>query len=203
MLIFILTFNNLLAQIEKVHPPNWWIGFENQNLQLLIKSNNINEYDVEINSPGITLLDTHKADSPNYLFLDLKISNLSKEGDFEIVFIRNDEKLSYNYNLKKRRSFELQNEGFDSSDAVYLITPDRYVNGDYKNDIIKGLKENRINRSDNYARHGGDIKGITKNLNYISDMGFTSIWLNPVLINDMREGSYHGYAITDYYTCIF
>ena len=200
MLIFILTFNNLLAQIEKVHPPNWWIGFENQNLQLLIKSNNINEYDVEINSPGITLLDTHKADSPNYLFIDLKISNLSKEGDFEIVFIRNDEKLSYNYNLKKRRSFELQNEGFDSSDAVYLITPDRYVNGDYKNDIIKGLKENRINRSDNYARHGGDIKGITKNLNYISDMGFTSIWLNPVLINDMREGSYHGYATTDYYT---
>ena len=182
MLIFILTLNNLLAQIEKVHPPNWWIGFENQNLQLLIKSNNINEYDVEINSPGITLLDTHKADSPNYLFLDLKISNLSKEGDFEIVFIRNDEKLSYNYNLKKRRSFELQNEGFDSSDAVYLITPDRYVNGDYKNDIIKGLKENRINRSDNYARHGGDIKGITKNLNYISDMGFTSIWLSLIHI---------------------
>ena len=102
--------------------------------------------------------------------------------------------------MKKRRSLEFQNEGFDSSDVVYLITPDRYANGDYKNDIIKGLKENKKNRSDNYARHGGDIKGITENLNYISDMGFTSLWLNPVLINDMREGSYHGYATTDYYT---
>ena len=88
----------------------------------------------------------------------------------------------------------------DSSDVVYLITPDRYANGDYQNDVINGLKENKINRSDNYARHGGDIKGITKNLNYISDMGFTSLWLNPVLINDMKEGSYHGYATTDYYT---
>ena len=163
LLIFILCINNIYSQIEKVHPPNWWIGFENQNLQLLVKATDISEYNVEINYPGITLIEIHKADSPNYLFLDLKISNLSKEGDFEILFTRRGEKLSYNYNLKKRRSFELQNKGFDSSDVVYLITPDRYANGDYKNDIIKGLKENKINRSDNYASHGGDIKGITEN----------------------------------------
>ena len=164
ILVFILFPNNIYSQIEKVHPPNWWIGFENENLQLLVKANDISKYNVEINSPGITLIEIHNADSPNYLFLDLKISTLFKEGDFEILFTRNDEKLSYSYNLKKRRSLELQNEGFDSSDVVYLITPDRYANGNYKNDIIKGLKENKINRSDNYARHGGDIKGITKNL---------------------------------------
>ena len=200
LLIFLITLSKLFSQIEKVHPPNWWIGFEDQNLQLLVKANDINEYDVEINSPGISLVEIHKADSPNYLFLDLKISTLSKEGDFEILFKRSEEKLSYNYNLKKRRSYKLQNEGFDSSDVLYLITPDRYANGDHNNDIIKGLKENKINRSDNYARHGGDIKGITENLIYISNMGFTSLWLNPVLINDMKEGSYHGYATTDYYT---
>ena len=119
LLIFLINLNNLFSQIEKVHPPNWWIGFENQNLQLLVKANDISKYNVEINSPGIKLIDTHKADSPNYLFLDLKISTLSKEGDFEILFTRNDEKLSYDYNLKKRRSFKHQNEGFDISDVVY------------------------------------------------------------------------------------
>ena len=83
---------------------------------------------------------------------------------------------------------------------VYLITPDRFVNGNYSNDIVKDLKENRIDRKDNYARHGGDLQGITQNMDYIKDMGFTSLWLNPILINDMKEGSYHGYATTDYYT---
>ena len=79
LLTFILCLNNIYSQIEKVHPPNWWIGFENQNLQLLVKANDISEYKVEINSPGITLIDIHEADSPNYLFLDLKISDSKEE----------------------------------------------------------------------------------------------------------------------------
>ena len=104
------------------------------------------------------------------------------------------------YNLKNKRGFKYQNEGFDSSDVIYLITPDRFVNGNEKNDIVKTMRENSIDRSDGYARHGGDIKGISENLDYIDSMGFTSLWLNPVLINDMKDGSYHGYATTDYYT---
>ncbi len=200
IILFISVINNIHTQIDKVHPPNWWIGFENQNLQLLIKEQNISDYEVSIDYPGIKIIDIHEANSPNYIFIDLNISSMTKEGDVKIIFSKNNQKLAYNYSLKKRRTIRNQNKGFDSSDVVYLITPDRYANGNIDNDIIDGLKESKINRSDGYARHGGDLKGIIDNLSYIEDMGFTSIWLNPVLINDMKKGSYHGYATTDYYT---
>ena len=199
-LFFLVLTNNTIAQIDVIHPPNWWIGFETQNLQLLVKGNNIGEYEVGIDYPGVDIKKIHKADSPNYLFIDLHISNTTLPGIFKIKFNKGQKELTHNYKLENRRIQINQSEGFDSSDVIYLITPDRFANGDYSNDIIKGLKENKINREDNYARHGGDIIGVTQNINYIKEMGFTSIWLNPVLINDMKEGSYHGYATTDYYT---
>ena len=199
-LFFLVLINNTNAQIDVIHPPNWWIGFETQNLQLLVKGNNIGEYEVGIDYPGVDIKKIHKADSPNYLFIDLHISNTTLPGIFKIKFNKGQKELTHNYKLENRRIQINQSEGFDSSDVIYLITPDRFANGDYSNDIIKGLKENKINREDNYARHGGDIIGVTQNINYIKEMGFTSIWLNPVLINDMKEGSYHGYATTDYYT---
>ena len=196
----ILSVNNLNSQIDIVHPPNWWIGFENQELQILVKGEKISNYDVSIDYPGINLKKIHKADSPNYLFIDLNISNKTKPGTFKIKFKNETGDLVHDYKLDNKKVLKEQNNGFDSSDVVYLITPDRFANGDYSNDIVKGLKEDRINRDDNYARHGGDLKGISKNMEYISEMGFTALWLNPVLINDMKEGSYHGYATTDYYT---
>ena len=200
ILLIILSSNNLNSQIEIVHPPNWWIGFENQNLQLLVKGENISQYGVSINYPGVSIAQIHKADSPNYLFLDLIISSNTKAGTFKIRFNNGNEKIIYDYNLENKRNLNGQVNGFDSSDVIYLITPDRFANGNYSNDIINKLQENKIDRNDNYARHGGDFEGIINNMDYIKNMGFTSLWLNPVLINDMKEGSYHGYATTDYYT---
>ena len=163
----ILSINNLNSQIDIVHPPNWWIGFENQQLQILVKGEKISNYDVSIDYPGINLKQIHKADSPNYLFIDLNISNKTKPGTFKIKFKNETGDLIHDYKLDNKRVLKEQNNGFDSSDVVYLITPDRFANGDYSNDIVKGLKEDRINREDNYARHGGDLKGITKNMEYI------------------------------------
>ena len=200
-IFFLILFNlNSTSQIDKVHPPNWWIGHKNPNLQLLIKAEKINNYKVNINYPGVKITNIHNADSPNYIFLDLEISDKAKEGSFIITFTKENKTLSYSYKLRKKRSLEDQSNGFDSSDAIYLITPDRFANGNYENDIIDFLKERKIDRADNYARHGGDLKGIFENISYIKNMGFTSLWLNPVLINDMKEGSYHGYATTDYYS---
>ena len=199
-LIYISIINNTFSQLDRVHPPNWWIGFEDSSLQILVKNENISDFNVSINHPGIKIMGIHSADSPNYIFIDLNISPQTKEGAFEILFSNKEQSLSYSYFLKNKRTIEYQNNGFDSSDVIYLITPDRYANGDYSNDVFNDLKENRINRLDSYARHGGDLAGISENIKYINEMGFTSIWLNPVLINDMMEGSYHGYATTDYYT---
>lgn len=200
-IFFLILFNlHSTCQIDKVHPPNWWIGHKNPNLQLLIKAEKINDYKVNINYPGVKITNIHNADSPNYIFLDLEISDKAKEGSFLITFTKENKTLSYSYKLRKKRSLEDQSNGFDSSDAIYLITPDRFANGNYENDIIDFLKERKIDRANNYSRHGGDLKGIFENISYIKNMGFTSLWLNPVLINDMKEGSYHGYATTDYYS---
>ena len=199
-IIFLIFAININAQIDIVHPPNWWIGFENQNLQLLVKGEKINTYEFDIKYPGVKIKQIHKADSPNYLFIDLFISKKTKPGIFKLKFAKGNSLLTYDYRLDFKRTLSNQSQGFDSSDVIYLITPDRYANGDYSNDIINDLQENRIDRKDDYARHGGDLRGIFKNIDYIQKMGFTSMWLNPVLINNMKEGSYHGYATTDYYT---
>lgn len=186
--------------IERIEPLNWWIGFKNSNLQLLIHHPNISEKTPEISYQGVSIEKVHHADSPNYLFIDLNISETTKAGKFNIIFKEeNKAELIHTYELKSREKSAEDYIGFDSSDAIYLITPDRFANGKPYNDVIETLNEKTIDRNDDYARHGGDIRGITNHLDYIEDLGFTAIWPCPLLTNDMSQGSYHGYAITDYY----
>jgi len=155
--------------------------------------------EVEIAYEGVNIDKINKADSPNYLFLDLTISENAKAGKFNIVFKFPDGLEKKNtYELKEKKKSSEEFVGFNSSDAIFLITPDRFANGDESNDIVDGLNEMKIDRLDDYARHGGDIRGIINHLDYIHDLGYTAIWPTPVLINDMHNGSYHGYAITDY-----
>jgi len=187
-------------KLDHVEPMFWWANMTNPKLQVMVHGENISDCRVAIDYPGVTVERIIKTDNPNYLFVNLLIDKSAQVGTFDILFtIKGKTKASYQYELKQRREGSANRKGFDSSDVVYLITPDRFANGDSSNDIVKGLNEERIDRSDDYARHGGDIKGITNHLDYISDMGFTAIWSTPVLFNDMKAGSYHGYAITDLY----
>ncbi|AUP80720.1 glycoside hydrolase family 13 protein [Flavivirga eckloniae] len=186
--------------ILRVEPPNWWIGFKNTTLQLLVQHPNISEWAPEVSYTGVSIEKIHQADSPNYLFIDLNISETAKAGKFNIIFKKeNTDDLICTYELKSREKPSEDYIGFDSSDAVYLITPDRFANGNPDNDTNTDLQEKTIDRTNNYARHGGDLAGIINHLNYIDDLGFTAIWSCPLLTNDMPESSYHGYAITDYY----
>lgn len=193
--------------IERIEPPNWWIGFKNDSLQLLVHHNNIGDYKPIINYLGVSIESVNKAEkSNNYLFIDLVISETTKAGTFNIKFENdNNEQLIATYELKSRLKPAEDYIGFNSSDAIYLITPDRFANANTNNDtplVMEGspeLLERTIDRTNDYARHGGDIKGITNHLDYINNLGFTAIWPQPLLINDMKEGSYHGYAITDLY----
>jgi glycosidase len=186
--------------IDKIEPLNWWVGFKNPKLQLLVKHPKISERTVEINYQGVSINKVHHADSPNYLFIDLNIAENTKAGKFNIIFKKEGEQnLVYTFELKQRQKPAEDYVGFNSSDAIYLITPDRFSNGNPNNDIVDSLNEKTIDRNDNYARHGGDIQGIIEHLDYIEDLGFTSIWPSPLLTNDMHQGSYHGYAMTDFY----
>lgn len=191
----------LVAQdsIERVEPPFWWVGMQDTTLQLLVNGQNIGTYDVLINNDDVEVLQVTKVESKNYLFIDLAISRDCKPSDIELVFTKKGETdLTIGYSLKERKKEANLRAGFNTSDVMYLITPDRFANGDPSNDELPNLREGK-NREAPFGRHGGDIQGIIDNLDYIDEMGFTAIWLNPVLENDMEKWSYHGYSTTDYY----
>ncbi|MCB0433795.1 MAG: cyclomaltodextrinase N-terminal domain-containing protein, partial [Mangrovimonas sp.] len=200
VLVVLFFFQQGFSQVERVEPPNWWTGFKNTNLQLLVKEEAIGSFTAEVNYPGVSLKKINKADSPNYLFLDVSISETAKPGTFDIVF--KDGKGTQKtlvYELKARDQSPEDFIGFNSSDVIYLITPDRFANANPSNDVNTSLLEKTINRENDYGRHGGDIQGITDHLNYIQEMGFTAVWPTPMLTNNMPRSSYHGYAITDFY----
>lgn len=186
--------------IERIEPSQWWVGFKSKNLQLLVKHSNISEATPSISYQGVSIQKVNKADSPNYLFIDLEISDETKAGQFNIHFkFKEGKELVQTYTLKERLLNAEDYKGFNSADAIYLITSDRFSNGNSDNDIVEGLLEQDLDRKQDYKRHGGDIKGITNHLDYIEAMGFTAIWPCPLLTNDMPGGSYHGYAMTDFY----
>ena len=184
--------------IKKVVPAFWWAGMKNPELQVLLYGEHIAFAEVSISSEDITLQEVVKLENPNYLIVYLNISEAAPQ-TFNMILKQGKKQTVIPYELKERKPGSSQIEGFNSSDVLYLIMPDRFANGDSSNDIISGMLEAREDRNDSFARHGGDFKGIEKHLDYIADLGVTSIWLNPIQENDMKEGSYHGYAITDYY----
>ena len=188
------------TSLERVEPTNWWIGLKNTSLQLLVKEDNIGNSKPSISYEGVSIDKVNKARSKNYLFIDLTIDKYTETGKFDIVFTFDDgTKKTHTYELKSREKPAEDYDGFNSSDAIYLITPDRFSNANESNDKDKNLKDISLDRTDGYKRHGGDLQGIINNIDYISDLGFTTIWPTPVLTNNMPKGSYHGYAITDYY----
>lgn len=186
------------ASIERVEPPFWWTGFQDTSLQLMVHGENVSSYSASVDAPGITLLRVQRADSPNYLFVYLDIGPQASPGSFDLHFTREGETLTHRYELRAKNPDPDWARGFDSSDAIYLITPDRFANGDPANDTIDGMGD-PADRSNPDGRHGGDIQGMAEHLDYIAGMGFTAIWLNPLLENRMPEYSYHGYSTTDFY----
>jgi neopullulanase len=190
----------LVAQIQHVEPLNWFIGMKNKNLQLLVNGNDVGACMPVIHYPGVTIKKISPGDSKNYLFIDLYIDPNTKPGIMPIRFIRSGKTIyTYNYSLLTRKQAAADFKGFNSSDVIYLIVPDRFANGDYNNDSVAGMREIRVDRSFEGARHGGDIRGIIDHLDYIHDMGFTAVWPTPLLENDMAVYSYHGYSITNHY----
>ena len=180
-------------QIERIEPPFWWEGFKNTSLQLLVYGENISNLDFNIKSNIVELVSVEKAENPNYIFLNLEVNDKGRSGDFDIDYGGN----SIKYNIHKKELDSDMHIGFDSSDVLCLITPDRFINGDYSNDNHPDMLE-KASRGP-WGRHGGDLKGINDNLNYLIDLGYTAIWLNPILENNMVKSSYHGYSTTDYY----
>ncbi len=189
---------SLAESIARVEPPNWWVGFEHRELQLMIHGDGIGRNEPSVRHDDVTIARVVRGDSPNYLFVYLDIAEDAAPGTLELRFESDGDILTHNYELKAKNSDPGHAVGFSAKDAIYLVTPDRFANGNPANDTVEGMGD-PLNRDDDYGRHGGDLAGVAAHLDYIADMGFTQLWLNPILENKVERASYHGYSTTDYY----
>jgi len=157
-----------------------------------------------INYPGVRLEKANKVESRNYVFLDLTISSIAKPGVIKIKVKEKDSSFTIDFPLLKRRpgNGTAFAQGVTSKDFIYLIMPDRFSDGDTTNDRIPGLRDQSLDRDSVYARHGGDLKGIENHLDYLESLGVTTLWLNPVIENDMPNRTEHGYAFTNHYKIV-
>jgi glycosidase len=194
-----------------VYPTNWWVGMKETSLQLMVHKKDIGAATVRM-SPyaGVSLVKTYVPENKNYVFIDLNIAPTAKPGKLNFTFQQNSRSESFAYELKKRdpSNGRARVKGVTSSDLVYLIMPDRFSNGDPANDVVKTSRDDQSDRTNPFLRHGGDLKGVENKLDYLKDLGATTIWLTPVVENDMplmnewgnRVAGYHGYWFTDHYT---
>ncbi|OWQ88736.1 alpha-amlyase [Roseateles aquatilis] len=186
--------------LDHVEPPDWWVGMARPELQLMLHGAGIGALQAEIAPmPGVTLTGARRGDSPNYLFLDLRIDAGARPGTLTLRLKRDGQVvLEHPYPLQARAAGSAQRESFGPKDAIYLVVPDRFANGDPRNDQVAGMAEG-VRRDDPGGRHGGDLAGLTAHLDYIAAMGFTMLWPTPLSENNSPKWSYHGYGATDFY----
>jgi glycosidase len=202
-LLVFLFCGNLKAQIVETYPTNWFVNMHNKEVQLLIRATNENlsKANIQVNYPGVSLKKVHHFSNGHYLAADLIIDSKTKPGTLNFVIKTTGKSINFNWALKERRiglgkSFA---QGLTSSDLVYFLMPDRFSNGDPTNDRIPGLKDQSLNRDSIFLRHGGDLQGVANHLDYIQKLGANTLWMTPVVENDMPDRTEHGYAATNNY----
>lgn len=184
--------------VSRIEPPCWWVGMKTP-LRLMLYGPGMEEYTVQFrDAPGIRISTIHKADSHNYLFADVQLSPDARPGVYELEFKGPHGSFYVPYQFLERRSGSASRESFGTADAIYLIMPDRFSNGDSSNDNALQADE-KADCNAFFGRHGGDIRGIVNHLDYIADLGMTAIWCTPLLFDNEPNASYHGYACADYY----
>ena len=198
--------NNRTASpdVIRIDPTNWLADMQHPTLQLMVYGKDIKFADVTTDYPNVKIDSLVRLDSPNYLLVYLNLKG-AKPGEINLTFSnKNGKKTIRKYQLKAREMAGTDRKGFDISDVLYMLMPDRFANGNPKNDVIKGMEDQLCNRNKPSLRHGGDLEGLRQHLDYFTDLGVTALWLTPVLENDRpadggKQSTYHGYATTDYY----
>ena len=190
--------------VTRIDPTNWFAEMQDPTLQLMVYGKDIKFADVTTDYPNVKIDSLVRLDSPNYLLVYLNLKG-AKPGEVTLTFSnKNGKKTTKKFQLKAREMAGVDRKGFDISDVLYMLMPDRFANGNPKNDVIKGMEDQLCNRNEPSLRHGGDLEGLRQHLDYFTDLGVTALWLTPVLENDRpadggKHSTYHGYATTDYY----
>lgn len=195
-IILLFVSLSLWGQVTKVEPPFWWEGMNDTTLMLTLYGDDLAHY--ELSSHDLNILDVVRLQNEKYLFVYLDLEN-TNAGTYELKLKQKGKKsITVPYTLKTRREASALRKGYDSSDFIYLIMPDRFANGDPSNDAHPDLAD-KPNRQDPWGRHGGDLQGIIDHLDYIESLGVTAIWNTPVVEDNDPKGSYHMYAASDVY----
>ncbi len=193
---------NATCKIDRIEPANWWAGMKNPTVQLMVYGKDIRSAEVSTDSPGVSIDSLVRLDSPNYLLVYMNVGK-AQPGTVNLKFSSGGSKTTVKYQIKQRDMRGEERMGFTAADVLYMLMPDRFANGNGKYDNIKGLNSYSVNRSEPSLRHGGDLEGIRRHLDYFTDLGVTALWFTPVLENNSpdhgKNSTYHGYATTDYY----
>ncbi|HOL00943.1 MAG TPA: glycoside hydrolase family 13 protein [Paludibacteraceae bacterium] len=203
-ILFLITMTYLplagrqINWIQHLEPAFWWAGMNNPNLQLMIHGTDISHCDFFVDDQDISIERKIVTDNPHYVFLYLNIPKNTQPRKFKLLVKKGKNVQQYEYELKARKENSAQRKGFTSADAIYLIMPDRFCNGNSGNDSVPGYYQG-VNRNDPSARHGGDIEGIISKVPYLADLGITAIWTTPLLEDNDQQYSYHHYACSNYY----
>ena len=204
LLTLLLSFMTMKAavKIDRIEPTDWYVGLKNPSLQLMVYGKDIKNADVTTDYPGVKIDSLVRLDSPNYLLVYLNLDG-AQPGEMKLNFTVGKQKKQVKYLLKAREMKGEERKGFTNADVLYMLMPDRFANGCPENDNIKMKTAYKTDRTQPSLRHGGDMEGIRKNLDYFNELGVTALWFTPVLENDSPDdngnSSYHGYATTDYY----
>jgi len=193
---------NAAIHVDRIEPTDWYVGMKDASLQLMIYGKDVRNADVEVSYPGVRIDSIARLDSPNYLLVYLNLEG-AKAGEMTLNLKEGKAVKKVKYLLKNREMAGEKRIGFSNEDVLYMLMPDRFADGNPKNDVIKTMRDKTCDRSAPSLRHGGDLEGIRQHLDYFNQLGVTALWFTPVLENDSpndgKNSTYHGYATTNYY----
>ena len=182
--------------VNKVEPPNWWVGLTPE-LLLLLSGKNLEATHASCNLPEVVVSRTQSSSGGSYLFMWLKFAPGLKSGTAVCRILTTHGEASFELPIAARKQLLGRNQGLSLDDVIYLIMPDRFSNADPTNDEPSEFKGSH-DRANPRAYHGGDLRGIKAHLPYLKELGVTTIWLTPIVKNGAPE-DYHGYGAVDLY----
>lgn len=203
ILLLILLSANAKVKITCIDPTDWYVGMKDPTLQLMVYGEGIRDAQVSTDYPNARIDSLVRLDSPNYLLVYMNLQG-AQPGEMKLQFSLNGQRTTEKYVLRSRTKAAEKRVGFSNADVLYLLMPDRFANGDTRNDVVKGMRDQCCDRSQPSLRHGGDLAGIARHLDYFTQLGVTALWFTPILENnspssEQKQSCYHGYATTDYY----
>jgi neopullulanase len=199
LLALLLALSAQGLELQRIEPPNWWVGMKDPRLQLLVHGPGIGAASVSSGHAALRITGVQRVTSPNYLLIDARVAPGPKAVSVPLRFVLKGQTKTVAYELRAREPGSAQRRGFDASDVILNLVPDRFANGDPANDDAPGMLEKANRAEKSSGRHGGDIQGIIDHLDYIQAMGYTMLWPTPLTENNQPAYSYHGYAATDTY----